>query len=162
VGHSHFTNFTPEAMRAFGEELTAGAQRRREHLASLFATARSERRAAEKNRRRSAARAADARKLFVSELRSGVHTLRARFELARGDMAADFKRMSSELAAAREAFQSRFGRQAGSHLHRSSRPAAQRNRPGDQGFHPEPAGQEGDQSGRLHGEKAEHSKKRHG
>lgn len=132
---THFTNFTPEAMEAFGQELAAELQRRREHLDTtrtntreLLAAARYERCETENQRRQLAAQAADARRLFTSELRSGVHALRNRFELARRDMAADLQQMATELHAASEAFRSRPGRNGGAAQH-NARPAAQQPRP---------------------------------
>lgn len=132
---SHFTSFTPEAMEAFGQELAAELHRRREHLETtrnhtheLLAAARNERCETENQRRQLAAQAADARRLFTSELRSGVHALRNRFELARRDMAADLQQMATELHAASDAFRSRPGREGGS-AQRAPRPAAHQPRP---------------------------------
>lgn len=96
---SHFTSFTPEGMAAFRQTLNADAAQRREFVAALFSN--------ERRRRNTAAQNADTRRLFVSELRSGVHALRNRFELARRDMVADFQQMASELRAARQSFQNR-------------------------------------------------------
>ena len=115
---SHFTTFTPEAMGAFRQMLTAEAAQRREFLSTLFATTNRERRENEYERHQTAAQAADARRLFVSELRSGVHALRNRFELARRDMVADFQVMANELHAARHAFHNH----AGARLNRATRP----------------------------------------
>jgi hypothetical protein len=98
---SHFTSFTPEGMRAFRQTLSDEAAQRRAFVQGLFS--------AERKRRHTAAQNADTRRLFVSELRSGVHALRSRFELARRDMVADFQQMASELQAARKAFQNRSG-----------------------------------------------------
>jgi hypothetical protein len=96
---SHFTSFTPEGMAAFRQTLNADAAQRREFVAALFSN--------ERRRRNTAAQNADTRRLFVSELRSGVHALRNRFELARRDMVADFQQMASELRSARQSFQNR-------------------------------------------------------
>jgi hypothetical protein len=106
---SHFTSFTPDAMRAFGQALSAGAAERHELVMNLFSTSNRDRHQAESHRRQAAAEAADSRRLFVSELQSGVHALRTRFALDRRDMAASFKQMASELNAAREAFHDRAG-----------------------------------------------------
>jgi hypothetical protein len=84
-------------MAAFRQTLTADAAQRREFVAALFSS--------ERRRRNVAAQDADTRRLFVSELRSGVHALRNRFELARRDVVADFQQMASELRAARQSFQ---------------------------------------------------------
>jgi Tfp pilus assembly protein PilV len=115
----HFTSFTPEAMTAFGQELAADLQQRlellaanRSHTHDLLASARTQLQEMESQRRQSAAQAADARRLFTSELRSGVHALCNRFELARRDMAADLQQMAGELNAAREAFHNRPGHTA--------------------------------------------------
>jgi hypothetical protein len=59
----------------------------------------------------------------MSELRSGVHALRNRFELARRDMAADFQEMAAELHAAGEAFRRRPGHPMEASLRRAARPA---------------------------------------
>ncbi len=96
---SHFTTFTPERMAAFRQTLTTDAAQRREFVAALFSN--------ERLRRNVAAQDADTRRLFVSELRSGVHALRNRFELARRDVVTDFQQMASELRAARQSFQKR-------------------------------------------------------
>jgi hypothetical protein len=132
---AHFSSFTPEAMTAFGQELAAELQRRRElvettrtHTNALLAAAHQERCETEAQRRQLAAQAADARRLFTSELRSGVHALRNRFELARRDMAADLQQMATELHAASEAFRSRPGREGSAPQH-NSRPAAQQHKP---------------------------------
>lgn len=132
---AHFHSFTPEAMTAFGQELAAELQRRRELLETtrantnaLLAAARQERCDTETHRRQAAAQAADARRLFTSELRSGVHALRNRFELARRDMAADLQQMAHELQAACEAFRARPGRN-GSAPQNPSRPAAHNHKP---------------------------------
>jgi hypothetical protein len=106
---SHFTSFTPDAMRTFGHALSAGAAERHELVVNLLATANRDRHQAESRRRKTAAEAADSRRLFVSELQSGVHALRTRFALDRRDMVADFQQMASELNAARQAFHDRAG-----------------------------------------------------
>ena len=101
-------------MRALGEELSAERLQRRElieqtrsYTVALLESARRLRHEAEAERRQAAAQEADARRLFTSELRSEVHALRTRFELARRDVAADFLQMVGELRAAREMFRGR-------------------------------------------------------
>jgi len=113
---AHFSGFTSDTMRAFGEALAAERQQRRELLdqtrsytSGLLESARRLRQETETERRQSAAQEADSRRLFTSELRSEVHALRTRFELARRDVAADFQQMASELRAARETFRNRPG-----------------------------------------------------
>jgi hypothetical protein len=125
----HFSSFTSETMHALGQELAAEQQERQELLArnrsntqALLANAHRERCDAEARRRDHAAQEADARRLFMSELRSGVHALRNRFELARRDMAADFQQMAAELRAAREAFRNRPGHQLELAARRAPRP----------------------------------------
>jgi hypothetical protein len=115
----HFSGFTSDTMRAFGQELAAERQQRRETLeqtraytSALLESARQQRHETETERRQSAAQEADSRKLFTSELRSEVHALRNRFELARRDVAADFQQMANELRAARETFRNRPGHEA--------------------------------------------------
>ena len=114
---THFRTFTAEAMSAFGDELAAGAERRREfvvetrsNMLGALADFRRRHAAAEAERRENAARAADARKLAMSELRAGVHAMRDRFELARQEVAADLGQMRTELEATSAAFARRPGR----------------------------------------------------
>ncbi len=134
---THFRSFTPEWGFAFGQELADGFERRREfvdntrHNTSAFLAdfRRAHRAAAE--------RAADGRRVFMSELRSGVHALRNRFQL-------DLRQMGNELYAAGEAFRSRHGRQAGFSFRTGERPGSQPS-PSQEGSH-----------------KSGHSKKRHG
>jgi hypothetical protein len=116
--NSHFTSFTPKAMRAFGEELAEGFQRRveflkttRNHTFAMLAAFRKEHASAEAQRRDSAAREADARRLSMSELKSGVHSLLGRFELSRKEMAGDLQEMARELHAACDVFEHRPGHQ---------------------------------------------------
>lgn len=116
--NTHFTSFTPEAMRAFGQELAGGLQRRLESLGNLrnqtfamLANFRKEHAEAEAKRRTLAAREADARRLSTSELTSGVHSLLGRFELNRKEMAADLHEMARELDAACNAWRTRPGQQ---------------------------------------------------
>ncbi len=161
---SHFTSFTPDAMRAFGQALAASAAERHELVMNLFATSNRDRHQAESHRRQAAAEAADSRRLFVSELQSGVHALRTRFALDRRDMAADFKQMASELNAAREAFHDRAGSPQ-----RAARTASPRTKPAASthsapahaaSSHSEPT--QGEGSKPPQGEKSEPFKKRHG
>src|SRR6185436_14858741 len=140
---AHFSGFTSDTMRAFGQELAAERQRRQElieqtrsHTAELLEAARRLRRESETERRQRAAQEADARKLFTSELRSEVHALRNRFELARRDVAADLEQMAGELRATCEAFRNRPGRHEAPAARRAARP--------------------------TNAERPDHSKKRHG
>jgi len=133
---THFSSFTPEAMEALGQQLAAELQQRRDLIEtmrsnthSLLAAANHERSETETQRRQLAAQAADARRLFTSELRSGVHALRNRFELARRDMAADLQQMATELHAASAAFRSRLGPEGSAQSQHTSRPAAQQHKP---------------------------------
>jgi len=115
--HVHFSSFTPEAMRALWQESAAGFQQRREFLdktrhdtAAMLADFRREHEEAEAQRRQRAGQDADRRRLFISELRSEVHVLQKRFELARREVAADFQQMAGERRATSEAFRSRPAR----------------------------------------------------
>lgn len=126
---THFSSFTPEAMRAFGQELAADLRARtealksgRDHTCSMLACFRKDRQEAEAKRRQGAEQQADARRLFMSELSSGVHSLLARFELSRKEMAGDLQEMAGELRAACDAFRNRPGRQGGFVLQRSRQP----------------------------------------
>ena len=124
--NAHFGNFTPEAMRAFAQELADSLQRRveflhhnRNHTFTLLADSRKDHASAEAKRREHASREADARRLFMSELKSGVHSLLGRFELSRKEMAEDLQSMAGEFQAACDAFQHRPARTSGvsrSHL----------------------------------------------
>ena len=93
-----FSSFTPEWAHAFGQELMAETQRRQEFVDNV--------KQAESERREAAEPAVDARRIFVGDIRSGVHALLNRFQIARSEMA-------SELRAASEAFRSRPTAQAG-------------------------------------------------
>jgi hypothetical protein len=113
-----FNNFSPEAMRAFGQELADGLQRRaeflhqtRNHTFTMLSDFRKEQAGAETKRRERASREADARRLFMSELKSGVHSLLGRFELSRKEVAEDLQGMAREFHAACDAFQARHGHQ---------------------------------------------------
>jgi hypothetical protein len=124
-------SFTAEAMRAFGLGLAAAHQHRQELLhqtrhntQALLAAARGRRGEVEAERRRNAASEADARRLFTSELRSEVHALRNRFELARRDTVTDLQHLATEVRAAREAVRSWPARGAAKAPRSSPRPAA--------------------------------------
>ncbi|MBI4703934.1 MAG: hypothetical protein HY744_22730 [Deltaproteobacteria bacterium] len=113
MGH-HFSSFTPEAMRALGQEMAAGVRRRAEHFDrvrgdtfAMLAEFRRDHRAAESQRRRRAEHDAEDRRLFASELRSGAHALLGRFGLGRRERAADLQDMAGELRAASDAFRRR-------------------------------------------------------
>jgi uncharacterized protein YukE len=162
VMEAHFSSFTPEAMRAFGQELAADSHRRRELLdrtrrqtAAFLADFRGKQREAATERKQRAGREADGRRLFVSELRSGVHALKNRFELARRDLSTELRQMAGRLGAAQEAFRNRPPQLAGSSARKGARPTAQPSAAmeGDPGFRP---GTEGEEGGRRHG----HSKRR--
>jgi len=127
-------SFTAEAMRAFGLGLAAAHQARRELVTqtrsqtqTLLAAARSQRNERENERRKNAASEADARRLFTSELRSEVHALRNRFELARRDTVTDLQHMATEVRAAREAVRAWPGSTAATAPRHSPRPAAKTN-----------------------------------
>jgi hypothetical protein len=106
-------SFTPEAMGALGKGIS-------EHVARCEATSRRCNRFAQdvrnrsaaalgrlhEDRRRRAERAADARRVYASELRSGVRALLDRCELTRASLA-------TEINAAREAFRSTRPRHSG-------------------------------------------------
>jgi len=124
-------SFTAEAMRAFGIGLAAAHQQRQELLVQsrsqtkdLLTAARSRRSEVEAERRKSAAGEADARRLFTSELRSEVHALRNRFELARRDTVTDLQHLATEVRAAREAVRAWPGRAAATTPRHSPRAAA--------------------------------------
>jgi hypothetical protein len=124
-------SFTAEAMRAFGIGLAAAHQQRQELLTqsrfqtkALLAAARSQRNEHEAERRRNAASEADARRLFTSELRSEVHALRNRFELARRDTVTDLQHLATEVRAAREAVRAWPGNTVATAPRHHPRPAA--------------------------------------
>ncbi len=124
-------SFTAEAMRAFGIGLSAAHQERKELLAqtrsqtqTLLAAARSQRNEHEAERRKNAASEADARRLFTSELRSEVHALRNRFELARRDTVTDLQHLATEVRAAREAVRAWPGSTVAAAPRHPPRPAA--------------------------------------
>lgn len=141
---SHFSNFTPEAMRSLNQVFAAGAQMRQEFVEqirsatfNLLADSRRSLAEAEAERRQSAMSEADSRRLFVSELRSEVHALRNRFELARRDMVADLQQMGVEVRAAREAFRSDPGPETPRH---TPRMAARKTEPSKPTFEAERSG----------------------
>jgi hypothetical protein len=169
---SHFSNFTPEAMRALGQAFAAGAQKRMEFVEqirsatfTLLADSRQQLEEAEADRRQRAAGEADSRRLFVSELRSEVHALRNRFELARRDMAADLQQMGAEVRAAREAFRAGPGPEAPrhtAHTNHTPRAAARKPEPGEPTFEPErSSGKETAKPRSAQGMKSSFAKKRH-
>jgi len=92
----------------------------RSATSTLLADSRHNLAEAEAERRQCAAGEADSRRLFVSELRSEVHALRNRFELARRDMVADLQQMGVEVRAARDAFRSGSGPEAPRHTPRAA------------------------------------------
>jgi len=96
----YFHSFTPEAMRALGEQIFASHRHRvdfvdrtRSYTLALLDTFR-------RQHREAAEHAAGARRLFVKDLRSGVHSLLGRFQLSR-------RVMAGELQSAREAWRKR-------------------------------------------------------
>ncbi len=114
--NTHFGSFTADAMRGLGEGLAADARQRaeflesaRQHTQGLLQGSRRDHQETEKGRRERAESEADARRLFMSELRSDVHALLGRFELSRKEMAGDLREMASELHAACDAFRARSG-----------------------------------------------------
>jgi len=114
---THFSNFTAEAMRAFGEELAADGRARAEFIQStrdgtfaMLAGFRKDHQEAEANRQWRARTEGEARHKFMEELRAGVHAMKNRFEQGRQDMARDLGQMSTELKAACDAFRNRPGR----------------------------------------------------
>ena len=108
---SHFTQFTPTAMRAFGSALAEGRRARtqliseaRDHTLAMLAGFRKEHLELEHARRQRAERDADTRRIFASELRAGVHALKSRFALNRSEVAGDLRAMAHEYRAAATAF----------------------------------------------------------
>lgn len=123
--NAHFTSFTPEAMRAFGQALTADTQRRvefvnhtRRQTLAMLANARKHQREAAAKRRLAAEREADARRLHTSELRSSVHALLGRFELGRKETAQGLHEMAGEFRTACDAFRARFGHRGDTFMRR--------------------------------------------
>lgn len=109
--NAHFSNFTAEAMQAFRKSLNAGSHRRAEfvnnsckHTSTLLAGFRKRHGDAEEQRRQHAARQAQDRRRFMSNLRSGVNQLLNRFEQHRQERAEDLQEMNREFRAASESF----------------------------------------------------------
>lgn len=103
----HFNQFSPR-VAAFGRDLAADIRQRAEFLArtqqethEMLERFRSEQRQIEAERKRLAAESAEARHLFVRDLKSEVYALLSRFELHRQDMAADLANMASQVRRAR-------------------------------------------------------------
>lgn len=122
--HQHFSTFTPEAMRAFGQALVAGFQARTEFIDKIrneifetLAQFPKQRHDRESERRRGAEQDADSRRRFVSDLRSAVQTLRDRFEASSREMAGEF-------SAACDAWRNRPGHRAAVSFHRNFNSAA--------------------------------------
>jgi hypothetical protein len=130
--NAHFTNYTPEAMKALGQEFASKLKDRMEFLnsarnqtAALLVGSRTHHQEAESTRRQRAGEEADSRRLFMSELRSGVHALLGRFELSRKERASDLKKMNGEFWMACETFRNRPRRQRSSSAPRGTQPPAQ-------------------------------------
>lgn len=111
---AHFTSFTADGMRRLGQDLHASQQRRTQSLkdarSATFTALEDFRKKFEESanaRRKQAELDADARRLFMSELKSGVHAFINRCGLSRAEMAADLQAMAGELDAAREAWRNR-------------------------------------------------------
>lgn len=110
----HFHSFTADGMRRLGEELSAQRQRRadsqQQARASTFTTLSDFRKKLElqaEDRRKRAEQEADARRLYMSELKSGVHAFMSRCGLNRAEMAADLRSMAGELDQAKQAWRNR-------------------------------------------------------
>lgn len=110
----HLHSFTADGMRRFGQELARSREQRaednrRNRSDMLRGLADFQKRAGDgaADRRKRAAEDADARRLFMSELRSGVHAFLTRCGLSRAGMAADHREMAGELAAAKDAWRGR-------------------------------------------------------
>ena len=126
---THSNHFTAGAMHALGTGLVAARQRRQELLVqiridtrALLVAARSKRGEDEVERRKTASRDADARRLFTSELRSEVHALRNRFRLARRDTVMNLQHLAVEVNAARQAVHAAPIRKAATAPRRSAQP----------------------------------------
>jgi hypothetical protein len=111
---AHFHSFTADGMRRLGEELSAQRHRRAESQKqardATFTTLSDFRKKLEgqaQDRQKRAAQEADARRLFMSELKSGVHAFMNRCGLNRAEMASDLRAMAGELNAAKQAWQNR-------------------------------------------------------
>jgi hypothetical protein len=118
--NGHFASYTPETMKALGQEFAAKLKDRIEFISGarnqtvdLLVKSRKHHQEAESSRRQRAGEEADSRHVFMSELRSGVHALLGRFELSRKERASDLKKMSGEFWSASETFRNRPGRQRG-------------------------------------------------
>ncbi len=167
--NAHFTSFTPEAMRAFGQGLADGLQRRAESLidarnetVAMLASFRRDHCGAEAGRRRRAGEDADARQLYVSELRSGVHALLNRFEMSREETAGDLQEMARQLRGASDAFRNRHGRTSGSFTRRSQKPKQTQSGTSGPSFAPAATSQDGPTTRSRNSGKPERSKKRPG
>lgn len=110
----HFHSFTAEGMRRLGQDLAASRERRADaqrkataSTLSALADFRNKRREEAEDRKKRAEAEADARRLFMSELKSGAHAFLNRCALSRGEMASDLRAMAAELQAAKEAWRTR-------------------------------------------------------
>lgn len=110
----HFHSFTADGMQRLGQDLAACREQRAEsnrqtRASMLSALADFRKRHSEEaaQRRKRAEQEADERRLFMSELKSGVHAFMNRCGLSRGEMAADLRAMAGELAAAQKAWRDR-------------------------------------------------------
>ena len=109
-----FHSFTADGMQRLGQELSASREQRAESnrqirasMLSALADFRKRHREETAQRRTRAEQDADKRRLFMSELKSGVHAFMNRCGLSRGEMAADLRAMAGELAAAQSAWRNR-------------------------------------------------------
>ena len=111
---SHFSSFTPEAMRAFGQQLNEDLESRKQYIESIrrstnemLAESHRKQQESEALRRQSARQDADNRRVHFSELRSEVRSFCNRVELKRKDVVADLQHLRQELNSASMAFRNR-------------------------------------------------------
>jgi hypothetical protein len=111
---NHFTSFTVDTMKAFGQDLADLAQHRtesitniRNHTEGMLAGFLKEFHDAAAKRRNDAAEDAEARRNHLNALRAEVQSLRETFTAEREAMATDIREMAAELRQACETFRNR-------------------------------------------------------
>lgn len=116
---SQFSPFAPEAMRALAGKLALKAQQRaellrrtRDQTRAMLGQFGKARLAEEDVRRHDAARRADSRRLFISELRTSSNALLKYFRMNRRETAVKIAVMAAEVQAASKAWRRRHMDQA--------------------------------------------------
>jgi hypothetical protein len=116
----HFDRFTSESMALFGQELLSESRRRsesirstRDQTAKTLADFHKAQDIKIAEMKKQVEIDADNRRIFMSELRSGVHSLLGRFKLLRQQRLDDCRKMAQEFRDAANAFREKMGQNGG-------------------------------------------------